>query len=70
LVRLIIGAIGLSMIETLLVHEVVHVIFAVRVVDGLVLLRLMSSGERRHNERDTRDCKSENPYWSQYIGFH
>ena len=38
LVRLIIGAISLAMAEALLVHEVVRVISAVRVVAGLVLL--------------------------------
>jgi hypothetical protein len=67
---LIIGAISLAMVETLLVHEVVPVISAVRVVDGLVLLGLVSSGERRRNERNTRDCKSEDPYCFQYIEFH
>jgi hypothetical protein len=30
----------------------------------------LSSGERRRNERYTRDCKSEDPYCFQCIEFH
>ena len=70
LVWLIIRAVGLPMVEALLVHEVVGVVLAIGLVVVLVLLGLIRSGELRRDERGDRDCKSKYPDCLSYIEFH
>jgi hypothetical protein len=70
LVSLIIRAVGLPVVEALLVHKVVRVVLTIGLVVILVLLRFIRSGELRRDERGDRDCKSKYPYCFSYIEFH
>src|SRR5581483_4139554 len=69
LVWLIFGAVGLSMVEALLVHEVVGIVLAIGLVI-LMILWLIGSGQLRSDERGDRDCQSKYPYCLSYIWFH
>src|SRR3984893_10739827 len=65
---LIIRAVGLPVIEALLVHAGVRVVVAIGLVSILILLGL-SSDDRRRDERSDHDCKSKYPYVSSYSEF-